>query len=241
MTITAVIPEHRHTDESLLERLADSRSNEVIFGAHCILDENVRYLGGAFHGRAVPEAARLVASGIGVCQTPCPPRCERGAACASREWCGRMARATLACTLFGAPLFRLFRWYTRLRRRQLAREVVRAIEGYRDGGVDVIALVGMGVSPSCGVRTTLDLDRSLETVAGCRLAKIDRALMKEYAVAGCRVAGERLFRTSGVRKRLTRRRIHVPATEYDLIAEMRGIDQRLDLNIGAVGTHGRRS
>ena len=190
MTITAVIPEHRHADESLLERLADSRSDEVIFGAHCILDENVRYLGGAFHGGAVPEAARLVASGIGVCQMPCPRGASAGRRARVENGAGVWPAPTLACTLFGAPLFRLFRWYTRLRCRQLAREVVRAIEGYRDGGVDVIALVGVGVSPSCGVRTTLDLDRSFETVAGCRLAKIDRALMNEYAVAGCRVAGE---------------------------------------------------
>ncbi|MFZ0976379.1 MAG: hypothetical protein WAN22_29420 [Solirubrobacteraceae bacterium] len=41
--------------------------------------------------------------------------------------------------------------------------------------------------------------------------------MNEYAVAGCSVAGEGLFMT-GAHKRLMRSGIHVPATEYDLIA-----------------------
>jgi hypothetical protein len=35
-------------DQYLIERLADARSNKVIFVSHCLLDENVRYLGGAF-------------------------------------------------------------------------------------------------------------------------------------------------------------------------------------------------
>jgi hypothetical protein len=239
MTITAVIPDRRHTDESVLERLVGSRPNEVIFVAHCILDENVRYLDGASHGGAVPDAARLVASGIGVCQMSCPE---------VRAWGGvRKSRMVRAYGLrdtrvypFRRPLFTLFLWSTRLRCRQLIREVVRDIERYRDGRVEVIALVGVGALLLCGMRTTLGLDRSFETVAGCPLAKIDRALMSESAVAGYRVAGAGLFMTGG-RKRFTRRRIHVPATVYDLIAEMRGIDHRLDLNIGAVGTHGRRS
>ena len=55
------------------------------------------------------------------------------------------------------PLFRLFAWYTRLRYRQLARHVLREIEQYRDGGVEVVGVVGVGASPSCGVQTTLDI------------------------------------------------------------------------------------
>lgn len=116
---------------------------------------------------------------------------------------------------------------------------MREIERYRDGGVEVVALVGVGASPSCGVLTTLDLDRSFETVAGCPLAMIDRTLINQHAVARCCVPGEGMF-TAAVRKRLTRRGIHVRAIEYDLLAEMRGVDQRLDLNTGGGGTGGSR-
>ena len=35
----------------LLERLDDERSKKVVFISHCLLNENVRYLGGAFPTR----------------------------------------------------------------------------------------------------------------------------------------------------------------------------------------------
>ena len=39
----------------LLERLRDEQSRRVVFVAHCILNENTRYLGGAFRAGAVEE------------------------------------------------------------------------------------------------------------------------------------------------------------------------------------------
>lgn len=212
-------------EQPLIERLADARSDRVIFVSHCLLDENVRYLGGAFHPGAVPEAAQLIDSGAGLCQMPCPE---------FRAWGG--VRKSTMLRAYGLrdtrlyrcrrPLFSLFTWYTRLRYRQLARHVVRDIEQYRKGGVEVVGVFGVGASPSCGVHTTLDLKRSFETVAACPLASIDRALINERVVAGCRVAGEGLFVTA-LRRRLRRRGIDLPMIEYDLIAEMRGVNQRL--------------
>jgi predicted secreted protein len=215
-------------DRSLDARLADARSKRVVFLSHCLLDENVRYLGGAFHGGAVPEATELVASGVGICQMPCPEQ---------RAWGGvrkpRMLRAyglrETRLYPLRRPLFRLFVWYTRLRYRWLARRVVREIAQYRDAGVEVAALVGVGASPSCGVLTTLDLERSFELVAGCPLARIDRRLINERAVAACRMPGEGLFMTA-LRRRLKRRGIQVRLLEYDLIVEMRGLNQRLDVD-----------
>ena len=59
-------------DAQLLQRLKDARGNEVVFVSHCLLDENVRYLGGAFHSGAVPEMLPVVQSGVGIYQMPCP-------------------------------------------------------------------------------------------------------------------------------------------------------------------------
>jgi hypothetical protein len=36
------------------------------FVSHCLLNENTRYLGGAFHRGAVPEMIELLRSGVGV-------------------------------------------------------------------------------------------------------------------------------------------------------------------------------
>ena len=59
-------------DAQLLQRLKDARGNEVVFVSHCLLDENVRYLGGAFHSGAAPEMLPVVQSGVGIYQMPCP-------------------------------------------------------------------------------------------------------------------------------------------------------------------------
>jgi hypothetical protein len=46
--------------ETLLsERLSDERGKRVVFVSHCLLNENARYPGGAFHSGAVPEIAEL--------------------------------------------------------------------------------------------------------------------------------------------------------------------------------------
>ena len=38
----------RGYEAALLEKLRDERGRRVVFLSHCLLDENVRYLGGAF-------------------------------------------------------------------------------------------------------------------------------------------------------------------------------------------------
>ena len=214
-------------DAQLLQRLKDARGNEVVFVSHCLLDENVRYLGGAFHSGAVPEMLPVVQSGVGIYQMPCPE---------VRAWGGvRKPWLIHAYGLRDSPLYRLRRplfWLfilrTRLSYLRLARSVAREIERYRDAGVLVSGVVGIGVSPSCGVRTTLDLRCSFETVASCPLARIDRNLINDRAVVGCRTPGEGLF-IRLLRKQLQRRGISVRYLEHDLIAEMQGIAQPLQV------------
>ncbi len=212
----------RQVDPDLAARLRDARGNRVVFLSHCLLDENVRYLGGAFHSGAVPEATGLLGSGIGIYQLPCPE---------ARAWGGVHKRAMMLA--YGLRDSRLYRWrrllfrlflgYTRMRYWLLARHVAHEIDAYRRTGVEVIAVVGIGASPSCGVNTTLDLVRSFEMVAGCPLARIDRAMVNR-SVASCRISGEGLF-VSALRSRLRMQGIDVPFIEHDLIAEMNGRDQ----------------
>ena len=85
-------------------------------------------------------------------------------------------------------------------------------------------MIGVGTSPSCGVRHTLDMRRSLEVIAACPLASIDRPTMNEQAVAGCRARGEGIF-IGQLRRRLDREGIAVPFVEYDIVAELRGETQ----------------
>ena len=211
----------------LAHQLADERGNTAVFVSHCLLDENVRYLGGAFHSGAIPEAVPLIQSGVGICQMPCPEM---------RAWGGVHKRLMLrAYGLRDTRLYplrhvllRLFRLYTRYRYRRLARSVAHEIQQYRDAGITVVGVVGIGASPSCGVTTTLDLRRSFEVVAACPLGTIDRHTVNIDAVAGCRAPGAGLF-TLALRRELRRRGIELRFLEHDLIAEMNGTPQPLNL------------
>jgi uncharacterized protein YbbK (DUF523 family) len=213
----------RHDEVLLSERLTDDRGREVVFVSHCLLNENARYLGGAFHRGAVPEMLELLTSGVGLYQMPCPEQ---------RAWGGVLKRRMLrayglrdsALYPLRGVLFRLFVWQTRVRYGRLARRVARDIADYSRAGVQVVGVIGVGGSPSCGIDTTLDLRRSFETVAACPLALIDRTTVNERAVAACRAPGEGLF-IGALKRQLARRGLDVPFVEYDLIAEMRGAPQ----------------
>src|SRR5512143_2523970 len=57
----------------LRAQLDDARSRRVVFVSNCLLDQNVRYLGGAESPGVVPSAIeRFVREGVGLRQMPCP-------------------------------------------------------------------------------------------------------------------------------------------------------------------------
>ena len=208
----------------LTGRLADERGRRVAFVSHCLLNENTRYLGGAFTAGAVPEVVTgLLEAGVGISQMPCPEQ---------RAWGGVLKRWLLrAHGIKGSPLYRLrgpllrlFVAYTRLSYARLARRVARDIADYQRSGYEVVGVIGVGSSPSCGVSHTLDLLGSLEVIAACPIASIDRTTMNQRAVAGCRTQGEGLF-TEQLRRRLDSAGITVPFVEYDIVAEMGGETQ----------------
>jgi hypothetical protein len=122
----------RPRERELLQRLPRS-GNRVVIRAHCLLDENVRYPDGAFHGGAVPEVAPLLHDGTGICQMPCPEM---------RAWGGVHKRFMLIgygrkdtpIYRFPRPPFRLSVLYTRIRYWWLARHVAKEIKRYHDAG-----------------------------------------------------------------------------------------------------------
>lgn len=68
--------------ELLRHVLRDERSGRVVFMSHCLLNQNVRYLGGATRSRACEEAvAGWLRTGVGVVQLPCPEQYAWGGVC----------------------------------------------------------------------------------------------------------------------------------------------------------------
>ena len=87
---------------------------------------------------------------------PCPEQRAWGGVLKRRMLRAYEARGTVLYR-FRGPLLRLFVFNTRLVSWRLARHVAREIADYKRSGFTVVGIVGVGASPSCGVRTTLDI------------------------------------------------------------------------------------
>jgi len=207
--------------ELMLERLRDERSRRVVFVAHCILNENTRYLGGAFRPGVVSEVLEsYVRQGVGIHQMPCPEQ---------RAWGGVLKRWILYFYgSQGTTIYRLrglivplFLAYTRAIYRMLATRLARDIHDYVRSGFEVVGVVGIGGSPSCAVNRTLDLKRSLPVLATTPVEQLERETFNDAAIVQCLTDGQGLF-IQALKRELDRRRLHVPFLEHDLVAEMHG-------------------
>lgn len=191
----------------------------MVFVAHCLLNENVRFLGGAIRPGAVCEAVEpYLRDGAGIVQLPCPEQ---------HAWGGVLKRWML--TLYGRrvlrwspvrrPLVVLVRWATAVRYGHLARRTAREIVDYATSGFEVVGVVGVGASPSCGVATTLDLDAAVAAMARCDSDTLSPSAVVEQVVAANVVDGEGLY-VATLRRHLARRGVAVPFGEHDLLAEL---------------------
>ena len=193
----------------------------MVFLSHCLLDENTRYLGGAARPGCVREIVDACAdAGLGMVQLPCPEQ---------HAWGGVQKRRLLR--LYGSarwlpgPLRRallpLLLAYTQRVYARLARDTARRIADYRRSGVDVVALVGVDGSPSCGVARTLDIPAAVD-----RLARANRRMLTTAAVNAIVrdtvVPGPGLF-TALVRHQMERRGVDVPYLAHDLPGELDGL------------------
>jgi predicted secreted protein len=199
--------------------LRDERSGRVVFLSHCLLNENTRYLGGAFRRGAVEEVVDpYLRDGTGICQLPCPEQL---------AWGGVLKRRLLL--LYGrpwlSPALRLLRpalgAYTRTRYRLLARRVSHQIADYRRSGFEVVGVVGVDASPTCGITTTLSFDASLAAVVGCPLARLDRRFMNDTVLGSSARPGRGLF-IDALSDALARVGCSAPLLAHDLRSEAPG-------------------
>ena len=202
-------------------RPADARGGRVVFVSHCLLNENVRYPGGATRPGAVDEVVDLIqAAGVGICQMACPEQ---------EVWGGVRKRRMLLA--YGADrrglglvrrvLTPIFIAYTRWRYDRSAGRVVSQVRDYRRAGYQVVGIVGVDGSPSCGVSRTLDLRGAVDALAGCDPRITDAATFNDRVVISNLHPGEGLF-TTAVRRRLRRMGMSVPWFAHDLPGELLG-------------------
>jgi predicted secreted protein len=115
----------------------DRRSRRIVLVAHCILNQNAVVEPLARAPGVLGGIVRICAeAGVGLLQLPCPEVLERGPLRAQAE------RASYDTAAHRALCRRIL---------EPVRDQVRA---YEEAGYAIVGLIGIGHSPSCGVRTT---------------------------------------------------------------------------------------
>jgi predicted secreted protein len=201
-------------------RISDERGRRVIFVAHCLLNENTRYLGGARRAGAVSEVVRpILDQGIGIVQLPCPEQHAWGGVLKRRLLLFYGSEGKLRYRLRGI-LLPIMLWYTRRIYRRLARQTAKQICDYQRSGIEVVGIVGVDASPSCGVFKSLDMRDALEKAArldpSTATTREANLIVLETAVPGRGLFAELL------ENELERRGLRIPWEAHDLIAELEG-------------------
>ncbi len=115
--------------------LTDRRGRRIVFLAHCFLNTNTRFPGGsAFEGATIPLIQTLLESGVGIIQMPCPEFLCLGL---EKGLYGEMSEADMRACF-----------------RQTALTVMDQTEAYLADGYEILGIIGMNPSPSCGVEVT---------------------------------------------------------------------------------------
>jgi predicted secreted protein len=111
----------------------------VAFVAHCWLNLNTRFAGGGSHPGAHPPVTQALAeSGVGIIQMPCP---EQRCFGLEKHRFGDLPADAVRAVF-----------------KRLVEGVVDDLAEYRDLGFEVVAVIGMDPSPSCGVNAAKGRD-----------------------------------------------------------------------------------
>ncbi len=128
----------------------DKRSKRVLLVAHCIFNQSAKIDQCAHYPGAIKEVAEiLIDSGVGLIQMPCPELLYLGL--------DRQADPETRPTVEAED--------TRVARRMveapakalcagIVRNLVHQVEEYKKHGFEVIGILGINGSPTCGVETT---------------------------------------------------------------------------------------
>lgn len=212
----------------LTEKLKDVRSKKVLFVAHCLLNENARFWAIAFRKGCVDEIVdELQEKGIGIVQMPCPEH---------KAWGGVLRRFLLPCfdsknTLlykFKGLILPLFIWNTKRVFKKIAKGVVKEVKDYVDSGFEVLGIVGIKGSPSCGVSRTMDIKKSFDYIAGLDMNTLDREKAMKFLIEECLFEGRGFF-IEALENELQKRELKVKFYEHDFVSEYRGEKTKLEL------------
>jgi predicted secreted protein len=115
----------------------DKRSQKIILVAHCILNQNSMVNGIARFSGMIKDVIQIfLERDVGVIQLPCPELLFAGS---QRN---KMRRDGYNTSEFRAHCDRILT------------DIFKQIDNYMTNGYKILCIIGIGRSPSCGVRTT---------------------------------------------------------------------------------------
>ena len=133
----------------------DSRSKQVVLVAHCVLNQSSKIDACAHYPGAIKEVTQiLLDAGIGIIQMPCPELLCLGL---DREVDVNTSRTVESEDTRVAELMRGEK--SKFLCQAMLDTIVYQVEEYMKHGFQVVGLVGINGSPTCGVSTTWLEDR----------------------------------------------------------------------------------
>jgi len=132
---------------------------------------------------------RYRGKGIGMVQMKCPSRRVGVDFLKKRMWQPLGSRNTILYKLKGVFL-PCFIWNTKRIYQKIAKEIVAEIKDYRESGFEVLGIMGIAGSPSCGVTRALDIRKSFEFLANTNMDGLDRERMNELGVRELIIEGK---------------------------------------------------
>ena len=135
----------------------DNRSKKIIFVAHCILNQNSISDGTADFPGALGKLIDLIISkNIGISQLPCP---ELNCLGLDR---GNLNGALSPVIVENTRIRNALKTEPNLKKlTNLVSQTLYQIEEYRLHGFEIIGVIGVNRSPSCGINTTSDQNKEV--------------------------------------------------------------------------------
>jgi predicted secreted protein len=203
---------------ALINSLKDERSKKVIFLSHCLLNENTRYLGGAFRKGVVSEVLEDIQKrGIGIVQMECPEQKAWGGVLKSYMWIPLYLKSPLLLKIF----LPFFIWNTKRIYKRIAKGVIDEIRDYEKSGFHVVGIVGVSASPTCGVTKSVKISSFIKFMEKSNPREINREKLNKEYIMGSLVNNSGLF-IEELKKMLEKKKINVRFYEYDFVKEIEG-------------------
>lgn len=205
--------------KQIQNKLRDERSGKVIFLSHCLLNMNARYLGGAFRSSCVSELIKgAIERDIALIQMKCPEQHVWGGILKPLMWLAFESEKSMLYQM-RAVVIPCFLFYTHFMYRRIAKSVVSEICDYEQAGYQVIGVIGIDGSPTCGVKHRIDVKKAFDLYANKSLRGLSREGFNQSLYEECVSVGSGIFIVE-MKKRLSRKKKTVPFYSHSLLEEM---------------------